>query len=106
MIIKNKKLLAEFRGPGFCELCRAWCQAREPHHILCRGHGGGNRLDVRLNLISLGSAYDCNCHGRYHDGHIPRCRILAVVCRREDVLPEFLLDELYRLRRAPKGTII
>jgi hypothetical protein len=37
---------------------------REPHHVFAKGMGGGGRLDIRWNLVALGSSVllDCRCH--------------------------------------------
>lgn len=51
MKIVNKELLDEVRK-GSCELCGCGGPC-DPHHLFERGAGGGNRLDVRWNLIAL-----------------------------------------------------
>lgn len=62
VVIIDEKLLKEFRKPGACEWCGRWSDPRQPHHIIKRGQGGGNRMDLRLNLISFGHQYCCDCH--------------------------------------------
>lgn len=66
MIVKDEKLLKSMSGPGVCECgCGVWCESRDPNHIILRGAGGGSRLDVRANIISLRNE---PCHNAYHDG--------------------------------------
>lgn len=89
MKIVNEQLLEEFRQAGKCEWCGNRCRVREPHHIHARGMGGGNRLDVRINLVALGStlAFQCTCHTDHHNGERPlREELLAVACAREKCL--------------------
>lgn len=101
MIIKDEALLAQFRAASHCAWCckaARWNQL-QVNHIFCRGHGGGNRLDVRINLVAL-----CVfCHGQYHDGIIKRRELLEIVANREKTTPAEIVAEIYRLRRAPKG---
>jgi hypothetical protein len=99
-IIKNKILLAEFRAKASCEWCTRWCPGEiDPHHLFGRGVGGGYRLDVVINLLAL-----CRlCHQKYHDGKIKRKWLVTLVGRREGRAPRSIVEEIYRLRRAPKG---
>jgi hypothetical protein len=66
--------------------------------------GGGFRLDVRINLIALGSsaAFQCQCHTEVHAGTISRADLLLIVAQREGVLQGEIETEIYRLRREPK----
>ena len=50
MLRIDERLLVYFRGRT-CERCGLG--PGEPHHVKPRGHGGGSRLDVACNLISL-----------------------------------------------------
>lgn len=103
MKIINKELLNEFRRPGRCEYCGRVCKKlRDPHHLWGRGLGGGERLDVRINLMSLGFAFDCNCHGKFHNGQIKKEDLVAIVAKREGTTPEAIEEEIWRLRREPK----
>lgn len=82
----------------------AWCGARplsEAAHLFARGHGGGLRVDLRQNLVSL-----CRLdHQMHHDGHEPtRVQLLAVVAAREGITVEQLQDLLWRVMRAEKGS--
>ncbi len=99
MIVKDEALLDEFRSGGPCEWCKRWAEPRQPHHLFARGHGGGNRLDVRINLAAL-----CHeCHRAHHDGHRPlRCDLLAVVAAREGLIQNEIEAEIMQLRRQPK----
>lgn len=105
MKILNEKLLEEFRAPGRCEWCGKRCRVREPHHIYARGMGGAGRLDVRINLVALGStlAFECTCHTDHHAGERPlRDELLAVASAREGVLQrdaEAVIHYLVRLSR-------
>lgn len=61
----------------YCELCGSRGSIHV-HHVFARGMGGGGRLDVAINLISL-----CwQCHRKVHDGRIAKSRILRVIARR------------------------
>jgi len=66
MTHEDKKLLKAMSGPGFCECgCGVWCEVRDPNHIILRGAGGGSRLDIKANILSLRHE---PCHNAYHDG--------------------------------------
>lgn len=92
MIVKNEKLLKSMRESGLCEWCGVWCERREPHHIHARGMGGGSRLDIPINLVSLGTAGDCSCHAGAQRGNPPKDILLAIAAERE----------IRALMRAPK----
>ena len=100
--IVDEAVLNDFRGPGFCEYCHKWCQCRQPHHLWARGRSSAWRLDIRINLISLGATFECNCHDEVHLGGILRDDLLAVVAQREGQLQDNIRLEILRLRRAPK----
>lgn len=96
MIVKNAPLLKQMsRRP--CELCGA-VEGTAAHHLWTRGMGGGGRLDVPLNLITLCWA----CHRKHHDGHIRRDLLVKTVAWRESTNPEALEAEIHRLRRLPR----
>lgn len=60
------------RSP-LCEYCGLYCRRpTERHHIVSRGMGGANRLDIEQNLIDLGGAFDCGCHDRAQRGEISK----------------------------------
>ena len=100
MIIRDVPLMREFSGPGRCEYCGRVCRKRDAHHVFSRGAG---RLDIRINLIGLGTVPPdgCGCHHAYHAGKIPRCDLLAVVAAREGLLQSDIEAAIYRLRRTP-----
>lgn len=89
MIVKDEVLLASFRRKRRCEFCGADLRHKaEPHHYHAKGMGGGSRLDIPENLIALGGALDCNCHGKAHDCKIDRADILAKIAARLGKTPE------------------
>ncbi len=84
MIIRDEKLLDLFRGPGACELCGKGCMKREPHHVIAKGMGGGRRLDIRINIVGVGSSpgMECQCHNNA-DTAAEKARCLRVIAERE-----------------------
>lgn len=108
MIHKDEKLLAEFRTAGPCELCYRWCNPREPHHLWGRGVGGGTRLDIRINLIALGSSrgFQCECHTRIGDGNLDNAMAKAKVANREGVSVDDIERRIMLIRRAPKRLLL
>jgi len=103
MIVIDEPMLDLFRGPGRCEGCGKPCRRREPHHIKKRGLGGGSRLDIPINLIALGSAFDCACHIKAEAGTLPKAKLLEIVAGREGRTPEQVELEIYRLLRTRRG---
>jgi hypothetical protein len=99
VIIKDERLLAEFRAKNECERCKRWCLGElDVHHVFAKGMGGGKRLEVRINLLGL-----CRwCHHDCHSGKISRRELLALVADREQQRPGSIVTEIYRLRRQPK----
>jgi hypothetical protein len=100
--VVDEALLTELRQARAC----GWCGAAlhrppEVHHVLGKGAG---RVDIRGNLIPLGGAWDCNCHGTIHDGNGPtRAQLLAVTAARDGTTAHAIEAEVYRIRRTPKG---
>jgi hypothetical protein len=95
----DNRLLSDFRDRRPCE----WCRQRvsdSVHHLWCRGMGGGSRLDVRINLISL----CCWCHHDAQHGIIQRFDLLAIVAKRERTTQDRIERTIYALLRAPKGS--
>lgn len=76
MKIENSELLEEFRKPGPCEVCRKPCLVREAHHIWHRTP----TLDVRINLVALGSTlgFECPCHSFIHAAREGRITVTSV----------------------------
>lgn len=100
MKMVSEKTLKSFRTPGSCEWCHRFCpDGRDPHHYwLKRGMGGGFRLDVRINLISL-----CRfCHIAAEWGGISKRALLRIVSRREGVPCEEIERTLRELSRRSK----
>jgi hypothetical protein len=60
-------------------------------------------LDVRINLMGLGGAFECGCHTLHGDDPVWQRRYLEHVARREGwPSGEAVLMEIYRLRRLDK----
>lgn len=98
MVVIDEELLVEFRAARRCELCRrATPNGTDPHHCFSRGAG---RIDHAFNLISL--CRDCHC--RIHGGGLARERLLEIVAAREGTTVEAIREEIWRLRREPKGS--
>lgn len=96
MIIKDEDLLNEFRMVRKCEWCRRLIGGpAHPHHIWAKGMGGGNRMDVRINLIAL----DHHCHQVVHNGEIPKEAILALVAYREKTTVEAIKEAIWEIQR-------
>lgn len=106
MRFQKEATLDLFRTPGNCEWCGKLCRRREPHHLWAKGMGGGSRLDLRINLVALGSSRDfgCDCHTQTHAGRITRADLLAVVARRERCLQDEIEAVVWLLQRTPNGT--
>jgi hypothetical protein len=99
MIVKDEKMLAFFRGSGPCESCGKHCENLAPHHWKPRGMGGGSRLDIPINLISLGSDYDCPCHWRAQNNARFNNDLLVIIARREGRTAADIVSEInLRLR--------
>ena len=97
MIIKNEALLDYFRSKTRCEYCGRRVKSCQPHHIFCRGLGGGSRLDVMTNLVGLCGPF--GCHTKFHNGDIPREELLAIVAKREKTTVEDIENEIWKLLR-------
>lgn len=105
MLVKDDALLQQFREARRCEWCGRAVSVAEPAHIFAKGMGGGGRLDIPCNLVALGSAFDCACHRRQHDGHEPLPHdLLALVAARYGVLQLDVENEIHRVRRLAKGS--
>lgn len=83
----NERLLKYFREQP-CEFCGA-PPPSQPHHIYCRGLGGGSRLDKALNLLSV-----CReCHMKIHCGVICRGECWNKAAQREGLGAGCLAEE-------------
>jgi len=102
-VIRTDLALLEYFRKKPCERCGRNAPS-EPHHILCRGAGGGGRLDVALNLVALCTTvpgYHLGCHYRaQHGGRAARDKCLEIVARREGLESgQQVLECLWRLQR-------
>jgi|SRR5579862_4433673 len=108
MKIVDEALLESFRKRGRCDVCGRLCDRREPHHLLGKGAGGGGRMDVRENLLSLGATQPfprCPCHDLCQSRKIALKEQCAIVARREGLSSgQVVLERLWELRRLPKGS--
>ena len=59
-IVVDEAMLARVRAMP-CDLCKSNRMWREAHHIVTRQMGGGRRLDIKENLLSVCAIY---CHNR------------------------------------------
>lgn len=97
-MIEDEGLLASFRGKSCCEQCGTWQGHREPHHLWKRQMGGGARIDLPFNLISLCAGFGSNwCHRKAEDGHITKDALLAIVAAREGMQVETITEAMNRL---------
>lgn len=98
MILRDEKLLAEFRRAPRCEYCQQWTpHGCDPAHLMSRGAG---RVDIRSNLMSL-----CRkCHSAAHYGSIKLAELFRIVCRREKTTVARIKAKVWRIRRLPKGS--
>jgi len=90
------------RSP-LCEWCGIYTRREtERHHIVSRGMGGGNRLDIPENLIDLGGAFDCGCHDKAQRGEIKQVELWVKVGNRLGKNWQTCKSKVYRLLRKPK----
>ena len=100
MIWEDDKMLSLFRLAFSCSYCRQPTPGgTDPCHVITRGVGGGTRLDVPLNLVSL-----CRtCHNENHAGRSPtREELCELVGERYGYKSHEVLARLHRMIRAPK----
>jgi hypothetical protein len=96
--IIDEKTLDLFRGAGLCEWCGHWFAWREPHHWHAKGLGGGSRIDLPRNLLSL-----CRQdHSSAHRGVIDRKDLLRIIAKRERCTPEECVQEIWDALRKDK----
>ena len=103
MRVFDEELLATYRTPGECDFCGRTVKMRCAHHVFARVSG---RLDLPFNLLAVGmEPWDCHCHRQIEDGVIGLEVVLDCVARRDGVTPEWIRDEVFRLRRLPQPRI-
>ncbi len=95
----DEAVLRLYRGPGRCAICGTFSPQREAHHVWTRGAG---RLDVPINLCSLGGAWSCACHQQSQCYTIPRRQVVEAVAYREGLDAEFIARRVPWLRRQAK----
>lgn len=103
MKVVDEALLAYFRQKP-CEIC-GHPPPNEPHHVYCRGLGGGSRLDICLNLITLcGVFYGSGHHNEMqHRGKAGREECCRIIAKREGLESgEVVWDALMRKLREVK----
>lgn len=96
-----------FRTPGRCEICKEFCQRREPHHIRTQGSGGP---DHPWNVLGICPAFaGGECHTRLHFGGLTikgrrmlKEDLFELVSAREGVPVSVIIAEVNRLVREPK----
>ncbi len=99
----DEAVLRLYRGPGKCAICGTFSPQREAHHVWSRGAG---RLDIGINLVSLGGAWSCMCHSRSQSYTIPRKAVVESVAFREGLDAAFVAQRVPWLRRQPKECLL
>lgn len=98
MTIKDEAVLDRFRQADRCEWCGCGTGGNaDPHHVMAKGMGGGNRLDHDLNIVSL-----CRrCHTAHHAGNGPtQEQLFEVIAKRElTAMVDLIKCELWRIQR-------
>ena len=101
MIRHDPDLLEYFRNRRTCEWCGYRDQGRlDPHHVEARGMGGGKRLDVALNLVSVHRF----CHQEIEAGGVKaKEKCFEIIAKREGLSgPDEVREAIWRLLRTPK----
>ena len=97
MKLVDERLLDKFRAAWRCEYCkRQMPSGCDPAHIFSRGAG---RVDIAGNLIALCRWCHVKAHAKTEGVRITRQELLEIAARREGVAPEWVEDEVYRIRR-------
>lgn len=95
MKLENERLLDEYRALSFCECCFLPTFGKtDPHHVECRGMGGGSRLDIRINVLGLRRA----CHD---EAPKKKALMLKLIAQREGTTVEDIRAVVALLRRLP-----
>ena len=104
--IINPKAMATPRSHT-CEWCGRTCwNPTQRHHIHPKGMAAASQIDHPFNLIDLGGPWDCNHHQEADDNKIKRAALWLRVSVREGKSVEELMDFIYRVLRAEKGSVI
>ena len=99
MILEDEPLLETYRGKGKCECCGRECKERDPAHIIPRGLGGGGRVDIPGNLVSLRRW----CHAAQGTANGPSLDYLRMLAStREGVSWESIQEAVHAIQRLPK----
>lgn len=98
----TKVILAEFRSPGMCDLCRAPLASREVHHHRSQTP----ELSIRINLVSVGPHWSvvCRCHDLCHASKIPKNHVLEIIAARERCKDEDITEVMDWMRHLVKPT--
>lgn len=62
-----KRSYTHLQKRGYCAICGKWSRYTQWHHIVYRSHGGD---ESDMNMIEVGGAFSCDCHGKIHAGEI------------------------------------
>lgn len=62
-----KRSYTHLQKRGYCAICGKWSRYTQWHHIVYRSHGGD---ESDMNMIEVGGAFSCDCHGKIHSGEI------------------------------------
>lgn len=103
MRIVDDKFLKTLRGRGRCEMCGKPCSAREVHHVIAKGMGGGRQLDIAINVVSVGSSsyWQCTCHSTKADSQEGQAACWRIVAAREGLSVEVIQEVCYWILRLP-----
>lgn len=95
MKLPNKNLMEELRRSSNCEACFYPTPfGADPHHVECRGFGGGSRMDVRINLIAL-------CRFCHDEAPKKKALMLKLIAQREGLSVEDIQAVVALLKRLP-----
>ena len=96
-MIEDKEAIAQVRKQ-WCEWCGRVGVALEVHHLWKKGMGGGKRLDIPENLVTLCAGWGSSwCHKKADEGLIPRTALVLLVAKRENTTSEAIEEKVNRL---------
>ena len=100
MILEDEPLLENFRNKKKCECCGRKCKSTDAAHIIPRGLGGGGRVDIPGNLVSLRRW--CHSHQGLAGG--PSLDDLKrIVEKRDGVQWSEVEEAVHAIQRLPKN---